>query len=240
MALPYLVLSAAPGLVMRIPKPGRWMESLKQAMGFPMMAAVVWMASVLLSLSGAGVLFLLLAVFVAAAAGAWVWGRWGTTERPRGTRIAAGVIALLLAAGSGVFLVAQAEQASGRAGAEQASPGSSPWEAWSPERLAALRAEGRPVFVDFSAEWCLTCKVNESVALGRKAVRDGFRQRGVALLKADWTDRNDTIASAIAGYGRAGVPLYVLYGPGAEDPVILPEILTPAIVRAALEKLPAR
>jgi thiol:disulfide interchange protein len=245
MALPYVVLSAAPGLVKRIPKPGRWMETLRQAMGFPMMATVVWMASVLLSLSGTAALFLLLAAFVAAAAGAWVWGRWGTAERSRGARVAAGVIALILVAGSGVFLVTRAEQAAGRAGAPRTSPGLSPqsveaWEAWSPERLAALRAEGRPVFVDFSAEWCLTCKVNESVTLGRKAVMDGFRERGVALLKADWTDRNDTIASAIAGYGRAGVPLYVLYGPGAKDPVILPEVLTPAIVRAALEKLPAR
>ena len=240
MALPYVVLSAAPGLVKRIPRPGKWMESLKQAMGFPMMAAVVWMASVLFSLSGAGSLVFLLGALVAAAVGAWVWGRWGAMDRARASRIAAGVISLVLVAGSAGLAVRNAE-GERTAAARDAAVGSQgaatndAWEPWSPERLAALRAEGRPVFIDFSAEWCLTCIVNEKLTLARKAVQQRFREEGVALLKADWTDRSDIIAAAIAGYGRAGVPLYVLYGPEAAEPVLLPEVLTPAVVLAALD-----
>lgn len=114
------------------------------------------------------------------------------------------------------------------------------WEAWSPERVQELRADGRPVFIDFSARWCLTCQVNERVALGTPQVQKAFRDKGVALLVADWTDRNEDIADALASYGRAGVPLYVLYAPRSFMPVILPEVLTPGIVLAALEKLPAR
>jgi thiol:disulfide interchange protein DsbD len=111
------------------------------------------------------------------------------------------------------------------------------WEAWSPERVAELRAAGRPVFIDFSAQWCLTCQVNERVALRRGPVERRFRELGVAALKADWTDRSDSIAAAIAGYGRAGVPLYVLYGPGGEQPVLLPELLTPRILLDALDAM---
>ena len=94
------------------------------------------------------------------------------------------------------------------------------------------------MFIDFSAEWCLTCKVNEAVVLQRKVVLERFRQKGVVLLRADWTDRSDSIARAITGYGRAGVPLYVLYGPGAAEPALLPELLTPSVVLAALDSLP--
>lgn len=243
MALPYLVLSAAPGLVKRVPRPGRWMDSLKQAMGFPMMAAVVWMASVLLSLSGTASLFALLAALVAAGIGAWVWGRWGSLDKSRRSRIAAGIISIsLVAAGAGLAIgsAAQGRAASGRTDPTSGRPGvgTEGWEPWSQERLAELRAGGRPVFIDFSAEWCLTCKVNEAVVLQRKGVLERFRQKNVVLLRADWTDRSDSIARAIAGYGRAGVPLYVLYVPGAAEPVLLPELLTPSVVLAALDSLP--
>ncbi|MCX7038529.1 MAG: protein-disulfide reductase DsbD family protein [Spirochaetes bacterium] len=243
MSLPYLVLSAAPGLLERVPRPGRWMETLKQAMGFPMMAAVVWMASVLIALSGAASLLSLLAALVASAVGAWVWGRWGGIDRPRSVRLAAAAIALAFVAAGAVMVIRTAETgkaaASPAGGVLAAKPSAEGmWEPWSPERVAELREAGRPVFIDFSAQWCLTCQVNERVALRRGGpVERRLRELGVAALKADWTDRSDRIAAAIAGYGRAGVPLYVLYAPGAGRPVLLPELLTAGIVLDALEAM---
>lgn len=242
MSLPYLLLSAAPGLVKRIPRPGRWMETLKQAMGFPMMAAVVWMGSVLIALSGAASLLFLLGALVASGIGAWVWGRWGGIDRPRGSRRAAVVIAFALVAAGAALAISQAETGRAAAGASGSALPATPrsdgmWETWSPERVAELLAAGRPVFIDFSAQWCLTCQVNERVALRRGPVERRFRELGVAALKADWTDRSVSIAAAIAGYGRAGVPLYVLYGPGGEQPVLLPELLTPRIVLDALDAM---
>jgi thiol:disulfide interchange protein DsbD len=219
------------------------METLKQVMGFPMMAAVVWMASVLLALSGPGALVFLLGAFVASGLGAWAWGRWGGMDRPRAVRIAAAVVALSLVLASAVLAVRTSvttRPAAAEADSSTAAVAGEAWEAWTPARVEELRSEGRPVFIDFSARWCLTCQVNERVALASPQVRRAFRDRGVALLKADWTDRSEVIAAALAGYGRAGVPLYVLYAPGASRPVLLPEVLTPGIVLAALENLPAR
>jgi thiol:disulfide interchange protein DsbD len=119
----------------------------------------------------------------------------------------------------------------------EAGPGV-PIEAWSPDRVAALRAEGRPVFVDFTAAWCVTCQVNERTALAGKRVADAFEKTGAVYLKADWTNRNDDIAKELAGHGRSGVPLYLVYGATGE-PVILPQLLTEGSVAAALEKAKA-
>jgi thiol:disulfide interchange protein DsbD len=246
MSLPYLVLTAAPGLLERVPRPGRWMETLKQAMGFPMMAAVVWMASVLIALSGTASLLSLLAALVASGIGAWIWGRWGSIDRARRSRLIAGVLAFALIASGAAFAVSAAETAKAGARPVSAALSATPalggtWEPWSPERVAELREAGRPVFIDFSAQWCLTCQVNERVALRRGGpVERRMRELGVAALRADWTDRSDRIAAAIAGYGRAGVPLYVLYAPGAEQPTLLPELLTPGIVLDALEAMRAQ
>ncbi|HUJ75054.1 MAG TPA: thioredoxin family protein, partial [bacterium] len=112
------------------------------------------------------------------------------------------------------------------------------WESWSPDRVDQLRAAGTPVFVDFTAQWCLTCQVNERVALRSAAAEHAFRNAGVATLKADWTDRNNDIARALASFGRAGVPLYVLYPrDSSEPPVVLPELLTAGTVVEAVRNL---
>jgi thiol:disulfide interchange protein DsbD len=240
LAAPYLVLSAFPGLVRRLPKPGRWMETLRQLMGFPMMGAVIWMVFVLQALTRATGVIALLSALLAAGTGAWVWGRWGDITRSRGARIVSACVALLLVIGgpavATAFLRSSAQpraaaEASARPGDPQAAD---PWLPWSPEKVAELRQRGVPVFVDFTARWCITCQVNERVALDNPEVRDRFRRLGIATLRADWTDRSELIARALADQGRAGVPLYLLYGPGAADPVILPEVLTPGIVLAAL------
>ncbi len=239
MALPYLLLSAFPGVIARLPKPGPWMDTLRGIMAFPMLAAVIWMAFVLSGLSGSMGIVLLLGALFAAGAGAWIWGRWGTLARPGRTRLIAGLLALALAlAGTGtaagiVHAAPRIGAAEGEARAVGAS--ASPWEPWSPGRVDELRRQGTPVFVDFTARWCLSCQVNEKVVLDNAAVRGWFVEKGVATLRADWTDSNDSIARALAGYGRAGVPLYVYYPAGARRPVLLPELLTPGIVRGALE-----
>ncbi len=242
MAAPYLVLSVVPGLVSLLPKPGPWMDTFRQVMAFPMMAAAVWMVSVLAALSGAAAVILLLGALLAAGMGAWVWGRWGVIARGRAVRAAAGSVAILLAVG-GTAVAAGLLPAVGSVPAEtsridpaRADPAAPYWEQWSQARVDELRRKGTPVFLDFTAKWCLSCQVNERVALDSPAVRGRFAQAGVATLRADWTDGNDDISRALAGFGRASVPLYVFYPSGGKEAVVLPELLTPGIVLSVVGK----
>jgi thiol:disulfide interchange protein DsbD len=115
---------------------------------------------------------------------------------------------------------------------------SSGWEPWSAEAVSRYQAQGRPVFVDFTAGWCLSCQVNEQVALNQPSVQNAFRAADVALLRADWTRHDEAITQALAELGRSGVPAYALYAPGEKSPRLLPELLTPGIVTDALGKLP--
>ena len=239
MALPFLILSVFPSLVTGIPRPGRWMETLKQVMGFPLMASALWMAWVLVALSGPTSVISLLAAFLSIGAGAWVYGRWGGLARARPVRMVAAVTAVVLgAAGIMVAIVGSPKSPPGFSSAERPADGEIRWESFNAARLADLRAAGTPVFIDFTAQWCLTCQVNERVALRGDALRTAFEEKGIAALKADWTDRSDEIAQALKGYGRAGIPLYVLYGKGSEAPTLLPEFLTQGIVLEAVSKLP--
>lgn len=242
MSAPYVLLSAFPALVARLPKPGKWMETFKQIMGFPMIAAALWMIFVFSALAGSAAVIRVLAVLLLSGLGAWIWGRWGGAARPAASRIGAAVLALVLVLGSVAFAIAFVP-VSPRFAAAGASPvvrtstqAASSWESWSPEKVAQLRRLGTPVFIDFTAKWCLSCQVNERFTLDNPQVAGRFAERGVAALRADWTDRSDLIARALAGYGRASIPLYVYYRPGAEVPLLLPEILTPGIVLAALEQ----
>lgn len=234
MATPYVALSAMPGLIRRIPRPGTWMESLKQAMGFFMMATVVWLLWVLSLQSGADAIIRMALLFLALALALWIAGRWGALHRPLRTRVRARILAAIIAlvALAGAFA---SEPAKSGHREETATSGGVTWERFSPERVAALRAEGRPVFIDFTAAWCLTCQVNKRVALRRPEVEARFRELGVATLQADWTDHDETITRALAEFGRSGVPLYVFYPAGSTgEPRLLPELLTPGIVLEAL------
>jgi len=238
LALPFVLLSAWPGLAARMPKPGRWMETLRNLLGFPLMATVVWMAWLVSVQAGTGTVVNLLWALLAAGAGAWVWGRWGRLDGSRRARTAAASAAILLAMGGLALAVATASTAASAAKAHGVvvDPMQDGWEPWSPEGQAEALAEGRTVFVDFTARWCLTCQLNETTTLSDRRVRDGFRGSGAVLMKADWTDRDDAIASALSGLGRAGVPLYALYVKGSDRPVLLPELLTPGVLLDALRK----
>ena len=233
MAAPYLLLSFSPRLLRFLPPPGAWMVGFKQLMGFCLMATVVALLWLFGQQGGVDGMAFLLGALLLAGLGAWLYGRPSATPRGRSIRLvlSAALVILGLAVGFG--------PARPRAAAP-AAVGSADlrWETWSDARVAELRAQGKPVFVDFTAAWCLTCKVNEKVALDTREVAERFAREGVTLLKADWTLRDDRITQALASYGRQGVPAYVLYGRDpAGEPHLLPEVLTPGVVFSALDRV---
>jgi thiol:disulfide interchange protein/DsbC/DsbD-like thiol-disulfide interchange protein len=236
MALPFLLLSFMPGLARRLPRPGRWMETFRQAMAFPLLATVAWLAWVLGLQAGMDAVFGLLAGLVLVALAAWLYGRFAlpTASARRRTLAAAAALAVALAGGWIAWPAPLPDAGSSAPAAVSPSVGNADWEPWSAARVAALRAEGRPVFIDFTAAWCVTCQANKQLVLDTATVREAFAARDTALLRADWTRRDRAISEALTGYGRSGVPVYVLYLPGREAPILLPELLTREIVRAAL------
>ncbi|MCI0549227.1 MAG: thioredoxin family protein [Candidatus Rokubacteria bacterium] len=237
LALPYLALSVFPGWLRWMPRPGAWMERLQQLLAFPLYATVAWLIWVLSQQGGsrsvgAALTGLILIAFAAWLAEASRSARSLSRRLARGVALASLVIAVGLSqlpAGSSVPAGAQAESGPS-------------WEPFTPERLAALRGEGKPVFVNVTAAWCITCLVNERVALRSPEVKAAFADRGVAYLKADWTRRDARITEMLAAFGRSGVPLYVLYPSGppaasASAPTVLPQILTEGLVLEALGRL---
>ena len=225
MALPFLVLSFVPGLQRLLPKPGKWMDTLKQAFAFPMFLTAAWLLAVLADLAGAGAVGWTLAG--ATALGFAVWVSRGGGQVRRALAIAA------LAVGFGLPAV-QANVPSGRAGGEPSVP-SYAEAAWSVDTVAGLVAEGRPVFVDFTASWCASCQVNKLTTLNTKRVKDAFADANVAFLVADFTQKDPAIAQELQRRGRAGVPMYLWYPAGASEPEILPELLTQELVIGLVE-----
>jgi thiol:disulfide interchange protein DsbD len=235
MSAPYMALSFWPALARRLPRPGRWMETFKQVLAFPMFAVAIWLVWVFGLQTGMGGAARLLCGLLLLAFAGWVIGRWpgmaiSTRSRWATRALAVGAVILALAAG----VTATSGETPLTEGGEVAVV---EWQTWSAAALEEHRSAGRPVFVDFTAAWCISCQVNERVALETPSVRRAFAERDVALLKADWTRRDSAITGALASFGRSGVPLYVFYpaGPAAE-PVILPALLTPKIVLETLEK----
>jgi thiol:disulfide interchange protein DsbD len=234
-ALPFVAAAFAPGLLSRLPRPGPWMDALKKFLAFPMYGAAAWLVWVLTVQAGSEALARLFAAAVVLALAAWLVG---VAQRRR----AAGARPLAPAATGAALLVVAAVaavwpnyQSAAAAPAEASAEGATPYEAYSPERLAALRAEGKPVFVNFTAAWCVTCQVNEKVALSRQAVADAFTDTGAVYLKADWTRKDAEIEAELARHGRAGVPLYLVYGAGGGAPKILPQVLTEGMIVRALQ-----
>ena len=231
MAAPYLVLSASPRLLKRLPRPGRWMESLQQALGFPMLGTVVFLVWLFGRQAGVNAMSGLLAALLLIAAGAWLYGRGTAPTASRGRRLALVISAGVLVAVGLTLGLSQAQASPASTGAQAQG-----WEPYSESRLAELRRAGQPVFIDFTADWCLTCQVNHRVALEAGDVRERFERQGVVRMKADWTLRDERITRALAAHGRQGVPLYVLYGRGRDAPArLLPEVLTPGVVLQALD-----
>jgi len=250
MALPYVGLSMAPRLLDRLPKPGAWMETLKQFFAFPMFATAVWLVWVFGQQTGNGGVAMLLFGLVLLGMAAWVAHRWSdptlsrtVTLLTRGLSIVmvvGAVGAAVIGASTGTASASSAGSASGGESApETVAEAEGAWTSFSPQRVDSLRAAGRPVFVDFTAAWCLTCQVNKRTVLNTAAVQQAFEERNVALLKADWTNRDPQITKALRSHGRSGVPVYVLYAGDDSEPTLLPEVLTQDIVTNALDDLPA-
>lgn len=231
LALPYVALGAVPGLQRWLPKPGAWMLRFKEAMGFLLLATAVWLLWVLGRQTSVDGVAWALALLLALSLAAWAWGAWGGPLASRGRRWALGLV-LLLGCGTAIrHWGGRALQAEPERGSAAVADG---WMAWNAQTLEKLRAQGQPVFVDFTADWCWTCKVNEKAVLGRDDVKQALAASGAVMMRADWTRRDPAISAAIKAQGRSGVPLYVWYGKG-KAPQVLPELLTPGLLIAALK-----
>ena len=230
MALPYVLLAWFPGWRRRLPRPGAWMERVKQFLAFPLYATVAWLAWVLgAQLDNDAVLRLAIGlVFVAFAA--WAWRLF------RGGGASAWAFAAVVSIFGTALLLAPIATGNAAAAQRSAKPADAAWQAFSPAAVEGLARSGRPVFVDFTAAWCVTCQVNKRLVLNNDDVRQAFAAKNVALVRADWTRRDPEITRALAALGRNGVPVYVLYRPGKE-PLLLPEVLQPGLVHDALATL---
>ena len=233
LALPYLALAYFPGWARLLPKPGAWMEVLKQAVAVPIFGTVIWLVWVFTQIAGTNALIGLLAAFLLLAIAGWTLGRW-PGERPA-TATAVVVLFVAVVAAVGAVRHLSTGTATAAASTQQADTG---WEPFTPALVAQYRAQGRAVFVDFTASWCLSCQVNERVILDSAAVKQRLKDSGVALVRADWTNQDADITKALAALGRSGVPTYAIYpADPASQPQVLPEVLTRGIVINALESL---
>jgi len=228
LALPYLLLCFWPALQRALPRPGVWMERVKQALAFPMYGAAVWLVWVLAQQAGPNAIAIALGGMLAIAFAAWLYDSSRNAHvfaRHGSTGLA---VLTLLTALLGGYAGVQANAAT-PATAKHA------WEPYSKVRFDELRAAGKPVFVNFTAAWCITCLANEKVALSDVGVADAFRQAGITYLKGDWTNQDPQISAHLAEFGRSGVPLYLLYPAGTgSTPQVLPQLLTPTTVLSAI------
>ncbi len=240
MSLPYLLLAAFPRLLSFMPKPGAWMITFKELMGFCMLATVLWLVWVFSAQTSSLAVSVLLAGFFLLAFAGWIYGKWATPLSKRLTRSISTFAALSIFICGGYVIGWAAYAFSDEPPAhtqitEQTIADA--WESFSPERVAELRQNGTPVFVDFTSKWCLICQANHMV-LSMDDVTDKFKALGVVKMKADWTRRDAVITAELRKYGRNSVPLYILYSANADTPPqILPQILTPEVIALSLKEL---
>jgi thiol:disulfide interchange protein DsbD len=229
LALPFLAASWVPGLARALPRPGAWMETLRRFMAFPMWATVVWLLWVLGHLSGVDGAASLLALLLCLALLVWSMGQTGRSRWVLSGLAAVAGLWLTLSLGPNVL---KEEIAASRS----TSTADGAWQAWEPGRVDAELASGKPVFVDFTAAWCITCQYNKKTTLADAAVQADFAAKKVSLLRADWTHRDPAITQALSSLGRSGVPVYVLYQSG-KAPVVMSELLGVGELRSALARL---
>jgi thiol:disulfide interchange protein DsbD len=220
LAAPFCALVLFPRIGERLPRPGAWMERGKQLLGFALLGTAVWLLSILGGLAGADGVVRLLLLLLAVSLAAWAWQAWR-----RAGVLALGIVGIAAVAWFTLRFSPPLNQGLVRK------------DAWSEDAVASALSEGHPVFVDFTADWCLSCKFNERTVLESDRVRSALNRTRARVLVADWTRRDARIAEQLQAHGRAGVPLYLVYGPARPDaPEVLPELLTPERVVTALER----
>ena len=216
------------------------MGRFKVLMAFPMFATVVWLVWVLAQQIGVDGAAAVLALLVAISFGAWTYGLSGVGPKSgRRYRLAGGLVVATALVWAWPLMGTKQDVVAATTSTLKAPPSASAWQTWSPQAVANARAAGQPVFVDFTAAWCVTCQVNKRTTLNDAALQAELAAKGVRLLRADWTNRDPVITQELARLGRSGVPVYALYGPGAAQADLLPEILTIAKVREAIAHWPA-
>jgi thiol:disulfide interchange protein DsbD len=236
LALPYLALTLTPALQRLLPRPGQWMERLRQLLAFPMFASAVWMVWVLTQQTGADGVVYALGGMVLIAFAIWLLRIGGPATPATWLRRGVAVLAVLSAFAAAFKLDDSPATAAsaGASGGPSTGVSFEGWQRYSRARLNEAVAAGQPVFVDFTAAWCITCLVNERVALETAASREAFARTGTVKLKGDWTNRDPEVTGLLKELGRAGVPLYLYWAPGATAPRIMPQILTETMIVAQL------
>src|SRR5437773_7384507 len=230
---PYLLLSAQPAWLRFLPRPGAWMVHVKQFMGFLLLATLLFLLYVLGAQRGLeGAIWASCFLLVISIA-CWMKGAFAVPTASTSKRGVVLVLILLLVLASGVYFIGDKFQSTKVASGDLQLRGD--WQAFTPERLQAELEQGRTVFADFTAAWCLTCKFNEASVLESQDVREAFQRRGIVKMKADWTNGDPVITKLLQQFGRPGVPLYVLYPGKNGQPVVFPELLTKSMVLEKLE-----
>jgi thiol:disulfide interchange protein/DsbC/DsbD-like thiol-disulfide interchange protein len=232
-AVPIVLLSMSPALGRLLPKPGMWMVRFKQVMAFPLYATAGWLVWVLSVQQGSDGVFAAIVTLLTVAFAGWLLGLDGGG---RALRAAVAVVLAMIGIAAGGTMLPNAPQTAGTAEAAGSGPRA---EIFTQEKLASLLAEKKPVFLNLTAAWCITCKVNERVALNSSRIADAFKARGITYLKGDWTSANPEITALLQSFGRAGVPLYLLYSGEGSAPQILPQLLTESIVLDHVGELPS-
>lgn len=240
LSLPFLLLGFFPGLVSRIPRPGPWMDRFRQFMGFLLMGTVLWLLDVVRMQNGGGYLMRTMAFLLFTALLAWFYGVFKRRGTARGRMRVILLLLLILGAGTGSALLRDGGNTAGTAGEPaSAESGYGEWEAFTPQLIASHRQEGRPLFLAFSAGWCMTCRINERSVLFTEEIDSFLRERGIVRIHGDYTNRDPVLTEWMARFQRAGVPFYLVYPPGGGEPILLPETLTKELfkerISAALE-----
>jgi thiol:disulfide interchange protein DsbD len=219
MSLPYFLLTWRPAWMRYLPKPGVWMERVKQFMGFALLGVVVWLLGVYGESRGVTSLVSVICFLLALGLACWIFGAF------RRSPLAYVAIVAVIAGAWWGFLAPKKQSAIA-------------WQPFTPERVAAAAQSGQPVFIDFTADWCLNCKYNEKFVIDTEPVRAAIRDKNLLMLQADWTDSDPVITEWLNKFGRVGVPLYVLYVPGSEEPVVMPELLTQNLLLKHFSAIP--